>query len=176
MLPLGTVASPISLPDASGVTHTLDASGKAPATLVIFMCNHCPYVVHLKAHLSAFCRTYIGKGVQVIAINSNDPDYNAEDRPEIMLADARQYQYPFPYLFDESQSVAKAYAAACTPDFFLFGRDMKLVYRGQYDASRPGNGKPVTGADLAAAIDATLAGQPVAARQLPSMGCNIKWK
>jgi peroxiredoxin len=176
MLPLGTAAVPFTLADASGSEYSLDCSGKYAATLVIFMCNHCPYVIHLKEHLSAFCRTCMAKGVQVIAINSNDPEYNREDGPEMMLADARNYQYPFPYLVDVSQAVALAYHATCTPDFFLFGKDMKLAYRGQYDASRPGNGKPVTGEDLGAAMDAVISGKPVSAKQLPSMGCNIKWK
>lgn len=176
MLPLGTAAPSITLPDAAGVTHALDFSGKAPATLVVFICNHCPYVIHLKAHFAAFAGRYMAKGVQVIAVNSNDPGRYEEDGPAGMLADAREYAYPFPYLVDASQEVAKAYKATCTPDFFLFDREMRLAYRGQYDASRPGNGKPVTGADLAAALDALLAGRPVPQKQLPSMGCNIKWK
>jgi len=176
MLALGTQAPAFTLCDAKGVAHTLDASGTARATLIIFMCNHCPYVVHLKEHLSLFARRYALRGVQVIAINSNDPGRYAEDGSGGMLADAKRYNYPFPYLVDEDQSVAKAYRATCTPDFFLFNAEMKLAYRGQYDASRPGNEKPVTGADLGTAIDALLDGRPVAARQFPSMGCSIKWK
>lgn len=176
MLPLGTKAPAFTLPDAANTSHSLSLDGKAPATLVIFMCNHCPYVIHLKKHLSNFCRKYREKGVQIFGINSNDPGYRSEDGPEGMLSDAKQYDYPFPYLVDESQDVARAYKAACTPDFFLFDRDMKLVYRGQYDASRPGNGKPITGADLGAAIDAVIVGNPVTQKQFPSMGCSIKWK
>jgi thiol-disulfide isomerase/thioredoxin len=176
MLPLGTEAPAFSLPDAVAVTHALDLSGRAPATLVVFLCNHCPYVIHLKAHFAAFARAYMAKGVQVVAVNSNDPGRYEEDGAAGMLSDAREFAYPFPYLVDASQEVAKAYKATCTPDFFLFGRDLKLAYRGQYDGSRPGNGKPVTGADLAAALDALLAGKPVPQKQFPSMGCNIKWK
>lgn len=176
MLPLGTAAPAFVLPDAAGVRCALDQSGKAPATLVVFMCNHCPYVIHLKKHFSDFARGYMTKGVQVIAINSNDPGRYEEDGAAGMLADTRQYAYPFPYLVDASQEVAKAYRATCTPDFFLFDRRMLLAYRGQYDASRPGNGKSVTGADLAAALDALLAGNPASPKQLPSMGCSIKWK
>lgn len=176
MLPLGTAAVPFTLHDASGSEYKLDCGGGPSASLVIFMCNHCPYVIHLKAHLSAFCRDYMTRGVQVVAINSNDPDYRKEDGPAVMLADAREFGYPFPYLVDASQDVARAYHAACTPDFFLFDKGMKLVYRGQYDASRPGNGRPITGADLGAALDAVLSGQPVSPKQFPSMGCSIKWQ
>lgn len=176
MLPLGTVAVPFSLPDAAGNMHSLDCGGKPSASLIVFMCNHCPYVIHLKAHLSEFCRKYAELGVQVVAINSNDPNYRIEDGPAVMLEDAKKFNYPFPYLVDVSQDVARAYHATCTPDFFLFGRDMRLVYRGQYDSSRPGNGKPVTGGDLGAAIDAVLSGRPVSSKQFPSMGCNIKWQ
>jgi len=176
MLPLGTKAPAFTLSDASGVACTLSFHGKAPATLVVFMCNHCPYVIHLKQHLSDFCRTYIAKGVQIFGINSNDPGRYAEDGAKGMLADAKRYAYPFPYLIDETQDVARTYKATCTPDFFLFDREMKLVYRGQFDSSRPGNDKPITGADLGAAIDAVLAGKPVAVKQFPSMGCSIKWK
>jgi hypothetical protein len=176
MLPLGTVAPAFCLPDALGVAHPLDCGGAAPASLVVFMCNHCPYVIHIKEHLSGFCRRYMELGVQVIAINSNDASGRyAEDGPDGMLADATRYNYPFPYVIDATQNVARAYGATCTPDFFLFGRDMRLVYRGQYDESRPGNGKPVTGRDLANAIDAVLARQPVPQKQFPSMGCSIKW-
>jgi peroxiredoxin len=176
MLPLGTKAPAFTLKDASRKSHALSFDGRAPATLVIFMCNHCPYVIHLKQHLSDFCKAYSAKGVQIFAINSNDPDYRKEDGPETMLADAKQYAYPFPYVIDEAQDVARAYNAACTPDFFLFDHGMKLVYRGQFDSSRPGNGKPITGENLGAAIDAVLAGKPVSQKQLPSMGCSIKWK
>ena len=176
MLPLGTAAVPFTLRDASGVSFTLDCSEKCPATLVVFMCNHCPYVIHLKSALAEFCRKYVAKGVQVVAINSNDPDYRREDGPEVMLEDAKKFNYPFPYVIDVTQDVARAYHAACTPDFFLFDRSMKLVYRGQFDPSRPGNGKPITGADLGAALDAVLSGGTVPEKQFPSMGCSIKWR
>lgn len=176
MLALGTKAVPFTLFDASGVPHSLDLSGRAPATLVVFMCNHCPYVILLKSHFADFARRYGDKGVQIVAVNSNDAENYPEDGAAGMLADVKKYAYPFPYLVDAGQTVARAYRAACTPDFFLFDRTMSLVYRGQYDASRPGNGKPVTGADLAAALDSLLEGRPVPQKQLPSMGCNIKWK
>ncbi|MFA5257659.1 MAG: thioredoxin family protein [Opitutales bacterium] len=173
---LGTKAPEFTLPDAQGALHTLDFGGKAPATLVIFTCVHCPYVTLIKEHLSAFTRKYMALGVQVLAIHSNDPNCHPEDCIEGIVADNKLYNFPFPNLVDEDQSVAKAYHAACTPDIFLFDASMKLAYRGQYDSSRPGSGKPVTGSDLSAALEAVLKGSPVSPRQFPSMGCSIKWK
>ena len=140
------------------------------------MCNHCPYVKHISAGLADFARDYASRGLQTVAINSNDPDRYPQDGPEPTAREVQRAGYIFPYLFDATQEVAHAYGAACTPDFFLYDAERRLVYRGQFDASRPGIGQPVTGADLRAAADALLAGQPVAADQTPSVGCNIKWK
>jgi peroxiredoxin len=176
MMPLGTVAPPFSLPDTDGRTVSLHDFKDAPAVLVMFICNHCPYVKHIRSQLAGFCQEYQAKGVAIVAINSNDADKYPEDNPENMKAEVASAGYTFPYLFDEMQQVARDYQAACTPDFFLFGKDRRLVYRGQFDDSRPGNNKPVTGADLRAALDALLAGQSVSDRQIPSAGCNIKWK
>lgn len=176
MLPLGTQAVPFSLRDAFGTVHSLNCSGKAAATLLVFMCNHCPYVILLKAHLSDFCRRWMAQDVQIFGINSNDPGVRQEDGVDGMREDVKRYGYSFPYLVDETQDVARAYRATCTPDFFLFDREMKLAYRGQYDGSRPGNGKPVTGADLEAALRAVLKGGALSPVQLPSMGCSIKWR
>ncbi|MEM6298428.1 MAG: thioredoxin family protein [Bacteroidota bacterium] len=145
-------------------------------TLVIFMCNHCPYVIHIIEELVQLTNDYKNKGISVVGINSNDVENYPADSPEKMVAWAEEHNFPFPYLFDESQEVAKAYDAACTPDFSLFDSDLKCVYRGRLDGSRPGNGVPVTGEDLRAALDALLKDQPIPAPQLPSMGCNIKWK
>ena len=176
MLALGTPAPDFSLPDPSGKRHALSDFADASALLVIFLCNHCPYVKHVAAELAKLTRDYGSMGVAVIGISSNDVENYPDDSPAKMAEEAAAQGYEFPYLYDESQAVAQAYQAACTPDFFLFDRDRKLVYRGQLDASRPGNGVPVTGADLRAAIDATLGGQSVSGEQLPSLGCNIKWK
>lgn len=177
MLPLGTTAPDFGLPDTVGgrTVRLADFAGK-PALLVAFLCNHCPYVKHVRAGLAALGRDYLPKGVAIVAISSNDATHYPADAPDLMKAEARDAGYPFPYLYDETQSVARAYRAACTPDFFLFDASMRLVYRGQMDGSRPGNGLPVTGADLRAALDAVLAGRSPAAEQRPSMGCNIKWK
>ena len=142
----------------------------------MFICNHCPYVQHIRAGLAQLARDYAPRGVAIVAINANDVTNYPEDSPARMRAEARAAGYTFPYLYDESQAVARAYRAACTPDFFLFDQARKLVYRGQFDDSRPGNGRPVTGQDLRAALDAVLAGNPVSRQQQPSMGCNIKWK
>ncbi len=142
----------------------------------MFMCNHCPFVKHIAAGLAQLGKDYQPQRLAIVGINSNDAAAYPDDSPEKMKAEARQQGYTFPYLVDASQAVAKAYRAACTPDFFLFDRDRKLVYRGQLDASRPGNGIPVTGSDLRAALDAVLAGKPVSSDQQPSIGCNIKWK
>ena len=176
MLPLGTKAPEFSLPDTEGKTVSLaDFTGKR-GLLVMFICNHCPFVKHIRAELAKAGREYQEKGVGVVAIMSNDAANYPDDRPEKMKEEARNAGYTFPYLYDATQAVAKAYHAACTPDFFLFDQDLKLVYRGQLDDSRPGNGKPVTGADLRAALDALLSGKPALAPQKPSIGCNIKWK
>jgi thiol-disulfide isomerase/thioredoxin len=154
----------------------LDDFKDAPAVLVVFICNHCPYVKHIRSRFAELAKEYQTQGVGVVAINSNDADNYPEDRPEKMAEEIKQVGYAFPYLYDGSQEVAKAYRAACTPDFYLFDRDRRLVYRGQFDDSRPGNGRPVTGADLRAALDAVLAGRPVPGNQRASLGCNIKWK
>jgi len=177
MLPLGSPAPAFELPDTvTGRTVRLsDLSGKR-GLLVVFLCNHCPYVKHVADGLAALGRDYEAKDVAIVAISANDPATHPDDAPEKLGSESKRLGYRFPVLFDESQSVAKAYRAACTPDFFLFGADRKLVYRGQLDASRPGNGIPVTGADLRAAIDAVLSGRPVAKEQKPSLGCNIKWR
>lgn len=176
MLPLGTPAPDFSLPDTDGKLIERDNFRGARGLLVVFICNHCPYVKHINEGLVAFAGEYMGKGLGMVAISSNDAAKYPDDGPKKMAEYKAQLGYPFPYLYDENQVVAKAYHAACTPDFFLFGPDLKLVYRGQFDASRPGNSKPVTGSDLRAAADALLAGKPIRAEQVPSMGCNIKWK
>jgi len=176
MLPLGTVAPDFRLPDVSGKIVALADFGSAPALAVLFICNHCPYVKHIRSGLAAFGRDAQKRGAAVVAINANDAEHYAEDNPQKMKLEAQTVGYTFPYLFDESQAVAKAYHAACTPDIFLFDKDRRLVYRGQFDESRPGKSIPVTGKDLRAALEAVLAGKPVAANQVPSVGCNIKWK
>lgn len=147
-----------------------------PALLVIFLCNHCPYVVHLRVKIAQLTREFHASGVGVVGINANDPERYPADSPARMSEEIRTAGYLFPYLFDATQSVAKAYRAACTPEFYLFNDRRRLVYRGQFDDSRPGNGRPVTGADVRAAVDALLAGQPPLAKQIPSVGCNIKWR
>jgi thiol-disulfide isomerase/thioredoxin len=176
MLPLGTEAPPFSLPDADGRYHSLDEVPDARAYLVMFICNHCPFVKHVQHELARIGQDYLPKGVAIFAINSNDFDKYPDDSPERMREEARRVGYRFPYLVDRDQAVAKAYRAACTPDFFLFDRDRRLVYRGQLDDSRPSNRKPATGADLRAALDAVLEGREVSADQKPSIGCNIKWR
>jgi peroxiredoxin len=176
MQPLGQHAPDFSLPNVDGKTVSLaDFAGKR-GLLVIFMCNHCPFVIHLRSALAAFGKEYQAKGLAIVGINSNDISTHPDDSPERMKQEAKSAGYTFPYLFDESQEVAQAYGAACTPDFFLFDSNRGLVYRGQFDDSRPGNNKPITGADLRAACDAVLAGKPVASTQKASIGCNIKWK
>ena len=177
MLELGTAAPDFSLPEAgSGKTVSLaDFAGKK-ALLVMFLCNHCPFVKHVRGELARLARDYQAKGLAAVAINSNDWEAFPEDSPEKMAAEAREQGYTFPYLYDETQAVAKAYRAACTPDYFLFDAGRKLVYRGQLDESRPGKDVPVTGKDLRAALDAVLAGRPAPAEQKPSLGCNIKWR
>ncbi len=176
MLPLGTAAPAFSLPDTNGKTVSLGDFAAAPALLVMFICNHCPYVKHVAPGLAELTREYQGRGVAVVGINSNDVENYPDDAPAKMAQEVRQRGYTFPYLYDETQQVAKVYHAACTPDFFVFDKDRKLVYRGQMDSSRPGGGVSVTGEDLRAALDAVLAGKPVRKEQRPSMGCNIKWK
>ncbi len=176
MAPLGMEAPEFDLPDPEGERYSLDDFADAPALLVVFMCNHCPYVKHIQDELAAFASEYLERGLAVVGINSNDWDRYPEDRPEAMAREERRVGYPFPYLVDETQEVARAYGAACTPDFFLFDGDRRLVYRGQFDGSRPGNDVPVTGEDLRGATDRVLAGEPVPEDQAPSVGCNIKWK
>ncbi|HLZ53480.1 MAG TPA: thioredoxin family protein [Verrucomicrobiae bacterium] len=176
MLPLGTTAPDFKLPDTNGKTVALADFKDKSALLVLFICNHCPYVKHIRTGLAQLARDYSPRGVAVVAINSNDVANYPEDSPAKMKEEVKSAGYTFPYLYDESQAVAQAYRAACTPDIYLFDRNRKLVYRGQFDDSRPGNGVPVTGKDLRAALDAILAGKPVSPNQKTSMGCNIKWK
>jgi peroxiredoxin len=176
MLPLGTPAPDFRLPDTDGKLASLDDFRDAPALLVGFICNHCPYVKHIRHELASLAKEYQQKGVAVVGINSNDAENYPDDSPEMMAREKAEVGYTFPYLYDETQGVARAYQAACTPDFYVFDGGRKLVYRGQLDASRPGNPVPVTGKDLRAALDAVLAGRPVGDDQRPSMGCNIKWK
>jgi len=176
MLPLGTKAPDFSLPDTNGQIITRDSFKAAPALLVIFMCNHCPFVKHVQKVLAQLAAEYQAKGVAVVGINANNAAEYPDDSFEMMEQEVKKVGYTFPYLCDEAQAVAKAYKAACTPDFFLFDKDQQLVYRGQMDDGRPGNTIPVTGDDLRTAIDAVLQGAPVPKTQKPSMGCNIKWK
>lgn len=175
MLPLGTQAPNFSLPNIDDTTVSLaDFNGKP--LLVIFMCNHCPFVVHLRSALAEFGKDYQSKGLAVVGISSNDIDAYPQDGFDKMKLEAADAGYTFKYLLDEDQAVAKSYKAACTPDFFLFDKDHSLAYRGQFDSSRPGGETAITGADLRAACDAVLADQEVAENQAPSIGCNIKWK
>ena len=177
MLPLGTPAPPFSLPDVvTGQPVSLDTFGGDRALLVMFICRHCPYVKHVQDELSRIGRDYAGRGLGIVAVSSNDARAYPEDAPERLAEMARRTGFTFPLCYDESQTVAQAYMAACTPDFFLFDAARKLVYRGQLDDSRPGRNVPVTGADLRHAMDAVLAGRPVEGPQRPSIGCNIKWK
>ena len=176
MLPLGSAAPDFALPDTTGRIVRLADFQKAPALVVAFICNHCPYVKHLRKGLADFGRDCISREVAIVAISSNDAENYPADGPVKMAEEARAAGYCFPYLYDESQSVAKAYRAACTPDFYLFNAGQKLVYRGQFDDSRPGNGAPVTCKDLRDALEAVLSGRAGAALQKPSIGCNIKWK
>ena len=176
MLELGTAAPDFRLPDPAGRMHALADFADAPALLVAFICNHCPYVKHIKPAFSDFAREYGARGLAVVAISSNDISTHPADAPDKMQEDAEAFGYTFPYLFDESQAVAKAYRAACTPDFFLFDAERRLVYRGRFDESSPGKAVPVTGADLRRAVDAILASERYDGPEIPSMGCNIKWK
>ncbi len=174
MLELGTRAPQFTLPDPDGCVHELNQG--AGAYVVMFICNHCPFVVHVRDELARIGRDYSEKSVQIIAINSNNVDAYPADSPENMRKTAAAWGLAFPYVFDEDQSVAKAYRAACTPDLFVFDGEQRLIYRGQLDDSRPSNNKPIDGRDLRAALDAILAGQPVSENQRPSIGCSIKWK
>ncbi|MDE0309831.1 MAG: thioredoxin family protein [Acidiferrobacterales bacterium] len=180
MLELGTRAPQFTLPNTNPIVPAKRVSltdfERSRAIVIAFICNHCPYVVHIKTALSDFAREYADKGISVIAISANDVVSHPQDGPEQMGSDAVRYDYIFPYLYDETQEVAKAYDAACTPDIYLFGPDLRLVYRGQFDSSRPGNQIPVTGEDLRNAADALLAGAAISSKQVPSVGCNIKWR
>ena len=176
MLPLGTQAPAFSLPDTDGKTAELAALAGSKALLVIFMCNHCPYVKHVADQLKSLSDDYMPQGLAVVAISSNDADKYPDDSLQAMAIEKSERGYQFDYLFDESQEVAQNYAAACTPDFYLFDNEQKLAYRGQLDSSRPKSDIPVTGEDLRAAIDAVLSGQSPSEQQTPSIGCNIKWK
>lgn len=177
MMPLGTKAPKFSLLDTTdNKTKSLEELKGDIGTLVMFICNHCPFVIHVNKELVKLANDYKLKGINCIAISSNDVENYPEDGPEQMKLNAQENGYPFPYLYDESQTIAKAYDAACTPDFFLFNSDLKLVYAGQLDDSRPNNGIPVTGKDLRAAMEALVLNTPIPSNQKPSMGCNIKWK
>lgn len=177
MIPLGTKAPDFKLLDAvSDSEMNLEQLKSDKATVIMFICNHCPYVKHVQQGLVELANDYISKGVSFIAINSNDVKNYTEDSPDNMKKVAERLGYPFPYLFDETQEIAKAYDAACTPDFYIFDGGLKLIYRGQMDDSRPGNGKPVTGLDIRKALDQILGGTTVSEDQIPSIGCNIKWK
>jgi len=177
MLALGTQAPPFELPDVvSGKSVSLDSFAARKALLVMFICRHCPYVVHVREELARLGQDHAHKDLGIVAISANDAESYPDDSPANLKAMAEELGFTFPLCYDESQEVAKAYTAACTPDFFLFDADRRLVYRGQLDESRPGNNKPLTGADLRAAIDAVLEGRSVSQEQKPSMGCNIKWK
>lgn len=177
MLELGTPAPAFSLPEPkTGHAVSLSDFSQARGLVVVFLSNHCPYVHRIRAGLAAFAREYEKRGIAVVGINANDATQYPEDAPDKMIEEVKAQGYTFPYLFDEHQSVAKAYQAACTPDFFLFDGDRRLYYRGQFDGARPSNDVPVTGMDLRAACNALLEGQPAPADQMPSLGCNIKWK
>jgi len=177
MLPLGSVAADFKLIDTiSDEELSLEQLKGEKATVIFFICNHCPFVIHVNEELIRIAKEYSEKGIGFIAISSNDSVNYPQDGPELMKKVAFDLSYPFPYLYDKTQEVAKAYDAACTPDNYVFDKDLKLVYRGQIDNSRPGNGMPVNGADLREALDLHLAGKPLQGQQKPSMGCNIKWK
>ncbi len=177
MLELNTQAPDFTLPIVTGGTLNFNNyAQKAKGTVVCFICNHCPFVKHLNKQLVAIANKYIQQGISFVAISSNDVENYPADAPDKMVEVVREEGYPFPYLYDESQEVAKLYEAACTPDFYLFDGDQKLVYRGQFDSSRPGNGQEVTGEDLERAIVALMEGEEPVSPQIPSIGCNIKWK
>ncbi|PIE17558.1 MAG: thioredoxin family protein [Proteobacteria bacterium] len=176
MQALGTPAPDFALPDTEGGVVRLSDFDDAKALVVAFICNHCPYVIHIADALAAFARRYQARGVAFVAISANDADNYPQDGPDEMRTEKALRGYPFPYLYDESQAVARAYRAACTPDLFVYNADRALFYRGQFDSARPGNDAPVTGVDLAAALEALLEGAQPPVEQRPSMGCNIKWK
>jgi thiol-disulfide isomerase/thioredoxin len=177
MVALGTKAPSFNLPDTvSGQNLSLDIVKGDVATVIMFICNHCPFVKHVNAELVRLANDYKSKGIGFVAISANDAVNYPEDAPGLMTLVAKNLKYPFPYLYDETQQVAKAYAAACTPDFFIYDKDLQLVYRGQLDDSRPGNAIPVTGNDIRHALDCLLSNQPVPVLQRPGIGCNIKWK
>ncbi len=177
MQELGTSAPPFALPEpATGKTVTLADFADKPVLVVAFICNHCPFVKHIIGGFAAFTKDYQSKGLAVVAISANDVANYPDDSPEKIAQLVNRQGYTFSYLYDETQEVAKAYKAACTPDFFVFDGERRLAYRGQFDGARPGNGQPVTGADMRTAVDALLAGRAVGAEQKPSLGCNIKWK
>ena len=176
MLALGTTAPDFNLPDPYGKLFSTEDFKNSRAFLVLFICNHCPYVKHVRTELARIGNDYQPQGVGIVAINANDAEKYPNDSQERMKLEIKEVGYPFPYLIDQTQSVAKAYHAACTPDIFLFDNNFKLVYRGQVDDSRPGNGVPLTGKDLRAALDSVLEGRSVPDKQIPSIGCNIKWK
>ncbi|GBD05527.1 hypothetical protein HRbin20_01111 [bacterium HR20] len=177
MIPLGTIAPPFQLFEPrTNQWRSLDDIASPIGTVVVFMCNHCPYVKHILPALLTVAREYIPKGIAFVGINPNDPVAYPDDSPEEMKRLAEAMDFPFPYLFDETQNVARQYSATCTPDIFVFDGERRLVYRGQFDASRPGNNIPPTGADLRSALDALLAGSPIPTEQRPSIGCSIKWR
>ena len=176
-MPLGSAAPDFALPDTiSGRTIRLADYAASPGLLVTFICNHCPYVIHVRPSFVQFAREYQPRGLAVVAISANDPQTHPQDGPEQMTVEAKKSGFTFPYLFDQTQQTAKAYHAACTPEFYLFDSERRLVYRGRFDASRPNSQVPVTGAELRAAADAVLARRPVPADQKPSVGCSIKWR
>jgi peroxiredoxin len=177
LLGLGVQAPAFRLPDVvSGKTISLETFSGKQALVVMLICRHCPYVQHVKGELARLGADYSSKSVGIVAISANDVTTHPDDAPDQLRAMANELRFTFPFCYDETQEVAKAYTGACTPDFFVFGPERRLIYRGQLDESRPGNGKPVTGKDLRAAIDAALAGRAVSSKQQPSVGCNIKWK
>ena len=177
MLPLGTKAPQFSLIEPlTGKIRTLGELRSAKGTLVMFICNHCPFVKHVNSQLVALANDYLKKGISIVAISSNDAQSYPEDAPEKMAAIAKELEYPFPYLYDETQEVAKAYDAACTPDFYIFDGDLRLAYRGQLDSSRPSNNLPTNGEDIRNALESLLNNSPISEHQKPSIGCSIKWK
>lgn len=177
MIPLGTQAPDFKLRDTrNGKELSLNELKSDKGTVIMFICNHCPYVKHIQQRLTEVVKDYQNKGISFIAINSNDVDNYPADHPDKMRLEAEKNGYTFPYLHDEDQSVARAYQAACTPDFYIFDNDLKCVYRGRFDEATPGNSKPITGSELSRALDNVLAGKPVDTKQHASLGCNIKWK
>jgi thiol-disulfide isomerase/thioredoxin len=176
MLPLGTIAPGFKLKNTSGTMTTLDDFRQTKGLVVMFICNHCPYVKHIRSTLAQTAKEYQDKGIRFVAINSNDADHYPDDNYENMIREVATVGYNFPYLLDETQEVAKKYQAACTPDFFLFDGALSLVYRGRFDEASPGNGQPVTGKDLKRAMDQLLKGENIFKDQKPSLGCNIKWR